>query len=660
MQFKFTLLLILLFKITQLQGQINKGILTKNHSVSSEISPGQKHRFQVELAKSQYASLHLMQKGVDLMITTYDSNGRKLDDFDSPNGKDGPELITIKSSIKGKYSIEIYPIEESGAKGEYELKVQYIKPGSVTPNEKVDEIFTEWTNTYSPGAAIAVVKDGKVLYKKGYGMANLEYLIPITPSTVFHIASVSKQFTVFAILLLEKEGKLSIDDDIRKYIPEVPDFGKTITLRQLASHTSGLRDQWDLLRMAGWRMDDVITKGHILRMVSRQKELNFNPGDEFLYCNTGFTLLAEVVSRVSGKTFAEYTKSNIFNPLQMSSTLFYDDHEKIVKNRAYSYRPDNSGYKKSNLNFANVGATSLFTTAEDLSKWALNFSSLKIGSQAIITKMNSKAVLNNGNTIDYALGQSVGKYKGLNEIQHGGADAGYRSYLTRFPDQKLEIIALSNSASFDIRKIAHQIADIYLKGKLIETPVPQKAEPNKIISVDNNLLKSYVGEFELQPGMILSVTENGGQLSAQATAQPAFKLIATSNTEFEVTSVGAKITFLASVAGKVDTLQLNQGAANIKAPRVKISDKPVNNLKDFEGKFYSDELATEYRLIIANGKLTLTHNRLENIELNSGNTKDIFDGELGEFKFVRDTNNLIIGFKINSGRVRNLWVKKIS
>ena len=241
---------------------------------------------------------------------------------------------------------------------------------------------------------------------------------------------------MFAILLLEKEGKLSIDDDIRKYIPEVPDFGKKITLRHLASHTSGLRDQWDLLVMAGWRMDDVITKAHIMKMVSRQKALNFNPGEEYLYCNTGFTLLAEVVSRVSGRTFAEFTKSNIFEPLLMSSTLFYDDHEKIVKGRAYSYKADSDGYKKSNLNYANVGATSLFTTAEDLGKWALNFASLKIGDQSIINKMNTPAILNNGKAIGYALGQSVGKYKGLNEIQHGGADAGYRSFLDRFPRSK--------------------------------------------------------------------------------------------------------------------------------------------------------------------------------------------------------------------------------
>ncbi|MGK0448825.1 MAG: CubicO group peptidase (beta-lactamase class C family), partial [Polaribacter sp.] len=248
----------------------------------------------------------------------------------------------------------------------------------IEKHKQVDELFTVWDTDNTPGAAVAIVKNGVIIYKKGYGSANLEYDIPITPSTIFHIASVSKQFTVFSILLLEKQGKLSLDDDIRKYIPEVPDFGKTITLRHLASHTSGLRDQWNLMGMAGWRPDDVITKEHILKLVTNQKELNFEPGEEYTYCNTGFTLLAEVVARVSGESFAEYTEANIFQPLQMNNTLFYDDHEKIVKNRAYSYYSDDTGFKKSVLSYANVGATSLFTTVEDLSLWAMNFNSQKI------------------------------------------------------------------------------------------------------------------------------------------------------------------------------------------------------------------------------------------------------------------------------------------
>ena len=303
----------------------------------------------------------------------------------------------------------------------------------ITPDEKVDKMFTSWDSKKTPGAAVAVVRDGAIIYKKGFGMANLEYDIPISPSSIFHVASVSKQFTVFSILLLQSEGKVNLDDDIRKYIPEVPDFGQTITLRHLASHTSGLRDQWTLLALAGWRLDDVITKEHVLKLVSKQKDLNFAPGDKYMYCNTGFTLLAEVVSRVSGKSFAEFTKANIFSPLQMNHTLFYDDHEKIVKNRTYSYYFGGTGFKKSVLSYANVGATSLFTTVEDLSLWAENFSELTVGNSEIIRTMNTPAILNDGEESGAALGQFVSKYKGLHEISHDGADAGYRSYLGRFP-----------------------------------------------------------------------------------------------------------------------------------------------------------------------------------------------------------------------------------
>ena len=357
-------------------------------------------------------------------------------------------------------------------------------------SNQVDALFAPWANEDSPGAAVAVVKDGKIIYKNGYGMANLEYGIPNTPSTVFHIASVSKQFTVFSVLLLEKDGKLSLEDDVRKYIPEVPDFGKTITLRHLASHTSGMRDQWNLLVMAGWRFDDVITREHIMKMVTHQKELNAVPGQEFNYCNTGFTLLAEVVARASGKSFAEFTEERIFKPLGMNSTLFYDDHERIVKNRAYSYYQDDGTYKKSVLSYANVGATSLFTTVEDLSLWAMNFETPKVGDKAIFDKMNEQAVLNNGERIDGALGQFVTPYKGLNQIQHGGADAGYRTYLGRFPDQRFAVIVFSNEASFSSGQMALKVVDIYLKDEFKEDK-KNKAVAARYIKLPSKQLEQY-------------------------------------------------------------------------------------------------------------------------------------------------------------------------
>lgn len=535
----------------------------------------------------------------------------------------------------------------------------------IEKEKQVDELFTKWDTDNTPGAAVAIVKDGAIIYKKGYGVANLEYDIPITPSSIFHIASVSKQFTVFSILLLEKQGKLSLDDDIRKYIPEVPDFGKTITLRHLASHTSGLRDQWNLLSMAGWRLDDVITKEHVLKLVSKQKELNFNPGEEFAYCNTGFTLLAEVVSRVSDMSFAEFTKTNIFEPLEMNNTLFYDDHEKIVKNRAYSYYPDSSGYKKSVLNYANVGATSLFTTVEDLSLWAMNFTDIKVGDSTSINKMNTLAVLNNGETFGGALGQFVGDYKGLNEIQHGGADAGYRSYLTRFPSENFAVIVFSNSAEFNPGGIAHQIVDIYLKDKLKPEDKAEEikeASNSEAITVDENILNTYVGDFELQPGFVISISLNDGKLTGQATGQPAFPLTPLSTTVFNVEGVEAKIEFIPNKGDNIKLIKLHQGGQIMDAPRVTGSNKSSLNLADYSGEFYSEELSTTYTFTVVGDSLVAKHSRLSDFKLNYIKD-DMFFGEawfFGQVEFIRDENKVITGCRVSNGRVRNLLFEKIN
>ena len=533
-----------------------------------------------------------------------------------------------------------------------------------TSNASVDELFAAWDSSKKPGVAIAVVKDGSIIYKNGYGSANLEYEIPVTSSTVFHIASVSKQFTAFSILLLEKEGKLSLDDDVRKYIPEVPDFGKTITLRHLASHTSGLRDQWNLLALAGWRLDDVITREHILKLVSRQKELNFDPGEEFLYCNTGFTLLAEVVSRVSGQPFSAFTHQHIFKPLEMTNTLFYDDHEKIVKNRAYSYYSKDDGYKKSVLNYANVGATSLFTTVEDLSLWAMNFSSLKVGDAEIINKMNSLAVLNNGKTFGGALGQFVGKYKGLNEIQHGGADAGYRSYLGRFPDQNFAVIVFSNDASFRAGNMAHKLADIYLEKALTPEPAIDSiasGSPEENVAVDRETLGTYVGEYELQPGFIIAITEESGQLFGRATNQPKVLLRPLSATKFTVEGDIAIIDFFPDSGGQVKLLKLHQNGRTMDAPRAIPFDKSAVKLSDFTGRFFSPELSTTYHFALVDNKLMAQHDRLSDIELKPLK-KDMFSGNVwffGQTAFTRDADGIINGCKVSSGRVRNLRFQKV-
>lgn len=528
--------------------------------------------------------------------------------------------------------------------------------------ESIDSLFADYDDINKPGATVAVVKDGEIVFKKGYGSANLEYNIPNSAATIFQIGSVSKQFTVFAILLLEKQGKLSLDDDIRKYMPEVPDFGKIITLRHLATHTSGLRDKSYLLSIAGWRMDDVITKEHVLKLVSKQKELNFNPGDEFSYSNTGFTLLAEVVSRVSDSSFAEFTKANIFEPLKMSNSFFYDDHEKIVKNRAYSYYTDSIGIKKSVMNYSSVGATGLFTTVEDLSRWSINFSNIKVGDATIINKMNTPAVLNNGETFGGALGQFVGEYKGLKEIQHGGLHAGYRSYLTRFPDEGLALVVLSNSAEFNPVDMAHKVLGIYLKDKIRVEPKMKEENPFEKITINQKILNTYVGDFELQKEYILTITEENSRLSFKSTGQPISTLIALSNTEFKLKDIEAKIEFVTNEENNVESIKIHQGGQIMNAPRIKKLDKTSVNLSEFSGEFYSEELSTTYNFNVVNGNLVAKHKRLSDFNLNLIK-KDVFIGDtqfFGQIEFIRNNDAAVTGCKVSNSRVRNLFFEKVN
>lgn len=340
---------------------------------------------------------------------------------------------------------------------------------------RIDAILSGWTQAGKPGAAVAVARKGKLVFAKGYGDAHLEYDLPVRAETVFHVASVSKQFTAMAVVLLEQQKKLSLEDDIRKHLPELLDYGRTVTIRQLLNHTGGIRDQWQTLSMAGWRMDDVITQRQILRMMARQRELNFAPGAEHLYSNGGYTLAAEIVARVSGKSFEAFCEEAIFRPLGMERTHFHVDHRRIVRDRAYSYAPKGQGYEASPLNYANAGATSLFTTAPDLAKWLDNFREPKVGGRVGVARLQEQAVLNDGKKIGYALGVSVGQYRGLKTVSHGGADAGYRSFVLWLPEQETGIVVLGNASTFVPAVVAQKIAEVYFEGRMGPGPKPAVA-----------------------------------------------------------------------------------------------------------------------------------------------------------------------------------------
>ena len=339
-------------------------------------------------------------------------------------------------------------------------RAQVLPPDSLAA--RIDALFAPWDRPDVPGAAVAVVKDGEIVYQRGYGSANLEYDIPITRSTVFLAASVSKQFTAFAIAMLADQGLISLDDDIHQYVPALPDYGKAITIRHLVHHTSGLRDEFDLLAMAGYHMDDVITKAAILDLAYRQQSLNFMPGREHLYSNTGYTLMAEIVERVTGQSFRAWTTEHLFEPLGMAHSHFHDDHQMIIKNRAQGYYQDEGSYKKQVVNYASVGASGLYTTVEDLARWVTNFEDGGVGGPRVLAQVNTQGRLDKGDTLSYAFGQYVGKYKGHVRVSHGGSHRGFRTYLLRFPTERLAVILLSNLDAFQPADLAFKVADLYL------------------------------------------------------------------------------------------------------------------------------------------------------------------------------------------------------
>lgn len=373
---------------------------------------------------------------------------------------------------------------------------------------KVDSLYASY-NSKTPGAAVAVVKDGKVVFLKGYGMADLDHDIPITPQTVFNIASVSKQFTAFAIYLLAGEGRISLEDDVRKYITELPDYGTVIRVKHLLGHTSGLRDQAAIGSLAGNRSGDISTTEQLMKLIARQKNLNFTPGTAFGYCNTGYTLLAEIIRRVTGKSFGAYTEEKIFRPLGMTNTQFYENHETVVKNKAESYELINGTYYHQPLNVSNPGPSNLLTTVEDLTKWVLNFENPTVGTPGMIKAFNEASYLDNGkkvvlriagegDTIFHAKGQNLWSYKGLDAITHGGHAAAFRTFMGRFPNERLAIIALSNDEHNERLNARWQLAEFYIKDKMKEE------KPSATVSAQSTVkpvtkytssLRDFAGEY---------------------------------------------------------------------------------------------------------------------------------------------------------------------
>ncbi len=533
--------------------------------------------------------------------------------------------------------------------------------------QMANDLFSKWNVPNSPGASAAVLVNGEIVYKNGFGYSNIEYDIPNTPSTIFHVASVSKQFTAMAILLLESDGKLDIHDDIHEYLPELPDFGHEITIEHLIHHTSGLRDQWELLYLAGWRDDDVTTREHVLKMVKRQKALNFEPGTRFLYSNTGYNLMVEIVERITGKPFPEFTKERIFKPLGMNNTHFHDDNDMIVKNRAYSYKIDlEQGYKKSVLNFSTLGATSLFTTVEDLVKWGYNYNTMTVGGPKVIENMQKRYTLKNGETIPYAGGVKISQYRGLKTIEHNGADAGFRSSIVCFPDEKTVIAVLSNTATFKPEYYAKKLADIFIPDSEFKCEdsfsfsnyYKDENDDNKIDDIEK-----LVGNYMTDPGIVFNVEAKNGELFISIPETPKLKLLNKKGNTYIAENAETLIRWNI-LEGKIKGFDVVNPYYESFAEKLNTIDIDEKELYKYTGTYYSEELDTFYDFEIEDGFLVAKHNRHEDSKLllyqENRFVSESWGNHLsGDILFELNQGSQVIGFHITTGRVINLWFNKV-
>jgi CubicO group peptidase (beta-lactamase class C family) len=372
------------------------------------------------------------------------------------------------------------------------------QPGTL--DQQVDALFAEWDKPDSPGCAVVIVKDGEVVHNRGYGMADLEHGIPITSSSVFDTASVSKQFAGMAVAMLVREGRLSLAHDVRQYLPQLPDFGKTITLRHLTHHTSGLRDWPALFAVAGKSFEDVLSFEEILHLAMRQRDLNFEPGAEHLYSNTGYNLLAKIVEEVTGEPFARWTGEKIFKPLGMTATHFHDNHARLVKNRAHSYRQNSGAFVNVGNQLTALGSSSMFSTTDDMARWLINLQTGRVGGRETLALLRQQAALNDGSPNNYAMGLAITHYKGLKVEQHTGSWAGFRSILAHYPEQKFGIVILGNVASLNTTSLAGKIADLYLAHLLhSDTTSPAQKKPAAFAIPQGDIhrsLETYVGDYQ--------------------------------------------------------------------------------------------------------------------------------------------------------------------
>jgi CubicO group peptidase (beta-lactamase class C family) len=555
--------------------------------------------------------------------------------------------------LKYKLAFLLVLLALSGSSAGSEWSLDAIK------ERRIDALFQEWNRPDSPGTAVGIVRRGELLFSRGYGSANLDHGVRLEADSVLYIASTSKQFAAASIALLAIDEVLSIDDDVRKWIPELPVYEKTITIRHLIHHTSGLRDYLSLMGMQGKSFEDYFDNKDAIRLLSLQKGVNFLPGERYLYSNSNYVLLAEIANRASGMSSQDFSEKRVFGPLGMGDTRWGTGPSRILEGRVTSYQKpeDGESYRRFVHNFAGHGDGNLWTSVSDLARWDGNFYEPKVGGQAFIDLVLTRGQLNDGSELDYAFGLGHGEHKGHATVSHGGAFLGFRSQLLRFPDEGLSIIVLANLASINPTELAEQVADVVLDLEDVEDP----PEIDTRIHIPDEVLETYIGEYyEAESGRVLEIALQEGRLALKGSGDP-IPLYHRSVTHFGNRARKLEVRF------EVPTLVIESSTTvePARAERLRRLELDVGALEELTGRFWSEELSTAWETSVAGSKLRIG---------NEGATPtfpasfpidmepldhDRFHGRFFAVVFERGERGRITGFRVYSPRASGMVFERV-
>lgn len=530
---------------------------------------------------------------------------------------------------------------------------------------QLDSLFASLDRPDTPGCALGIYSDGDLLYERGYGIANLEHVVPVKPSTIFHVASLSKQFTAMCMGLLARRGSIALEDDIRRYVSELPS-GPRITFRHIIHHTSGLRDQWDLLRLSGWRDADLKTTGDILRLAARQTDLNFQPGTRFQYINTGYTLMSIAIERITGLSLRQYAEQNIFGPLGMRDSFFQDDHRRIIRNRAQAYSRGHDGHWRIDVPaYETVGPTGLFSTVEDFARWERNFLRPTVGDRELIMQMLSPATLVEGKRSSYGFGLVSGHYRGLEVAEHAGGDAGYRAHYLRFPNERFAVAIFCNFAEMKPGQLARKVADICLAGRFPaesadDTGVTAWAgRAAGIASLSSQELEIMCGSYrDSLSGTTCRIEHRGGRLFLVPSSGGEYELTQTGAERFRFLDADAECLFEPPDAdGPGRMIVTYAGEKTADCERTSDEEEPASDWQptEYAGTYQSTELDCLYFIEPSDEGLVLRHAKFGPSVLSPLRSDEFSCTDEGlHIRFVRDEGNEVNGFTLNAERAWNI------